>query len=179
MQYYKNKRRPNSMRLKDFDYSLDGAYFITICTKNREHFFGEIYNGKLNETEQSKICLNCWLDLPNHYNNCIVDEFIVMPDHIHGIIFIKNPNAVMTGFVVGAGLKPAPTGHGKFKSYSVSEIIRGFKTFTARKINEYENMKDRALWQTRFYDHIIENDDELNRIRKYIINNPGAWPKPG
>lgn len=169
MVYKKNKHRPNSMRLKDFNYSSVGAYFITICTKNREHYFGEIINGKLEETTQSKICMACWLDLPKHYNNCIVDEFIVMPDHVHGIIFIKNPD------YVGAGLKPAPTGNIKIKPYSISEIVRGFKTFTSRKINEFENTPGRQFWQTRFYDHIIRNDDELNKIRQYIINNPKQW----
>jgi len=207
-----NKRRINSLRLKDYDYSFAGAYFITICTKNREHSFGKIINGKLQTTEQIKICTKCWLDLPNHYNNCMVDEFIIMPDHVHGIIIVKNNDYKRDNYSecfsrcrrvpVGAGLKPAPT-HAKpaptqvergynnvqfiaineilinkqFKPCPVSEIIRGFKTFTARKINDWQNTPGQPFWQSRFHDHIIRNEYELNRIRKYIINNPSKWEK--
>ena len=190
MKYYRNKYRINSLRLQGFDYSKDGAYFITICTRKREPFFGRIIKGKLQESEISKICRSCWLDLPKHYNNCILDEFIIMPDHVHGIIFLKNDNPVGAGFKPApfkpapgfrhqhdyrAGLKPAPTGDTILKPYSISEIIRGFKTFTAKMINEHDNTLGRKFWQTRFYDHIIRNDDELIRIRKYIVNNPKQW----
>jgi len=215
---FRNKYRVESTRFKDYDYSFDGAYFITICTKNKEHYFGEIVNGELQGTEQSKICLACWLNLPNHYNNCILDAFVIMPNHVHMIIFIENkrfdykkcfydykrfvetglkPVSTTTGngkcvydmglkpvsttagnrkCVYDIGLKPVSTTTGNGKCvYSISEIIRGFKTFTARKINIFENIPGRQFWQTRFYDRIIRNEDELNRIRKYIYNNPYNW----
>jgi len=79
-----------SIRLQNWDYSNDGAYFFTACTKNKGHHFGKIRNAKLIETKQSKICMKYWLDLPKHYANCILDEFIIMPNHVHGIIFIDN-----------------------------------------------------------------------------------------
>ena len=91
---FRNKYRIPSTRLQTWDYSNNGGYFITICTKNREHYFREIENEKLIETEQSKICLQCWLDLPNHYDNCVLDEFVIMPNHVHGIIFIDNDTTV-------------------------------------------------------------------------------------
>ncbi|MCX6807641.1 MAG: hypothetical protein NTZ80_02465 [Patescibacteria group bacterium] len=87
---FKNKYRIPSSRLREWDYSRDGAYFVTICTKNRERFFGEILDGRLAATRQMEICLSCWNDLPNHYANCILDAFVIMPDHVHGIIFIDN-----------------------------------------------------------------------------------------
>ncbi len=159
MTKFRNKYRIESSRLKDYDYSSDGAYFITICTKDREHFFGEIVDEKMQETEQSKICMACWLDLPNHYPNCILDEFIIMPNHVHGIVVIQNQN----------------TNNNKTKQYSVSEIIRGFKTFTARKINYSRCTKGMPFWQSRFHDRIIRNEEELNRIREYIFNNVLNW----
>lgn len=203
MTKFRNKYRIESSRLKNYDYASDGAYFITICTKDREHFFGEIIDEKLQETMQSKICMACWLDLPNHYPNCILDEFVIMPNHVHGIIVIqnndnlsilKNPaeigqsvetgqparmgQPVEIGTPVETGLKPVSTHENdahKTKQYSVSEIIRGFKTFTARKINDSRRMQGTSFWQSRFHDRIIRNEKELNRIREYIFNNPLNW----
>lgn len=194
---FRGKYRIESTRLKDYDYSSEGAYFITICTKDREYFFGEIVDGKIQETEQLKICMACWLDLPNHYVNCILDAFVIMPNHVHGIIFIKNDNyvaggklivaSVIASVVVETGFKPVSTDTTtdtttgtttdaqKTKLYSVSEIVRGFKTFTARKINDFQNTPGKTFWQSRFHDHIIRNEGELNRIRKYIFNNPFNW----
>lgn len=164
---FHSKYRIKTTRLQNYDYSWDGAYFITICTKNREHFFGEIIDGLLQETESAKICRACWSDLPNHYPNCILDLFVIMPNHVHGIIFIKN-------FRIETGLKPVST---EPKQYSISEIIRGFKTFTARKINDFQNTQGISFWQSRFYDHIIRNDDALDRIRQYILDNHANWEK--
>jgi putative transposase len=150
-----DKYRIESMRLQNWDYSRNGYYFITLCTKNRAHAFGEIRNGKLIENEQMKICRACWFDLPNHYPNCILDEFIIMPDHIHAIIQINNGK-------LNSGDKKHP----------LSEIIRAFKTFTARKINEYQNTAGKTFWQRDYYEHIIRDKNALNRIREYIRNNP-------
>lgn len=184
---FRGRYRIESARLKNYDYSSAGAYFITICTKNREHFFGQIIDGQLQVTQQSKICLACWLDLPNHYVNCVLDAFVIMPNHVHGIVVIPAP-------IVETGLKPVSTTttttttttmmtmtsslsppKRSSKQYSISEIIRGFKTFTARKINDLQNTQGRPFWQSRFYDRIIRDEGELNRIRQYICDNPLHW----
>jgi REP element-mobilizing transposase RayT len=189
---FQNKYRIESTRLKDYDYSSDGAYFITICTKNREHLFGEIIDGRLPETEQSKICAACWADLPNHYDNCVLDAFMIMPNHVHIVVIIRNRDdndgdasirkRVETGLKcdnvcvrVETGLKPVSTTSHMNKAHSVSEIIRGFKTFTARKINIYQNTPGEPFWQLRFYDHVVRNEEALNHIREYIGNNPMNW----
>jgi len=99
---FHNKYRIETTRLKHYDYANDGSYFVTICTKDRDCCLGEIKNGILIETIQGNIARECWLDLPNHYRNCILDEFIVMPNHVHGIIFIDNDS-------VETGLKPVST----------------------------------------------------------------------
>ena len=165
-----------SIRLKGRDYSQEGYYFVTICTKNKIECFGKIINGRMVLNEHGGIVNQCWHDLPNHYHNCRLDEFTIMPNHIHGIVIIDNSDTEMnsvvgTGCVVGTGLKPVPTG---IKQYSLSEIIRGLKTFSSRKINE-QNPNLTFRWQKSFYDHIIRNEKSLDKIREYIRNNPPQW----
>ncbi len=204
MTLFKNKYRIESTRLRNWNYAKDGCYFVTICTKNREHSFGEIVDGILIETMQSKIVKECWLNLPNHYHNCILDGFVIMPNHIHGIIIIDNSADVIDDIVIDmdfddtveTGLKPvsfdttdtmdtgvstvkpvtpSPINNNGNKQYSLSEIVRGFKTFTARTINEAQNTTGKPFWQPRFYEHIIRNEHSLNEIREYIIKNPQMW----
>ena len=159
---FRDRYRIESTRLKNYDYSQNGAYFITICTNKRVNFLGEIIDSKLSETKQSKICIECWNDLSNHYPNCILDEFIVMPNHVHGIVIIDN-------FKIN--IQP----NDNQKNHSVSEIIRAFKPFSSRRINEYQNTYGLSIWQSRFHDHIIRDEESLNKIRQYIINNPSNW----
>jgi len=118
--------------------------------------------------EYGKILNHCWFDLLNHYHNCCLNEFVIMPSHMHGIIEINN-------FLdsVGTGLKPVPTNENKLP-YSLSEIIRGLKTFSSRKINEL-NIKLNFHWQRSIYDRIIRNEKELVNIQNYILSNPLNW----
>ena len=154
------RRNRKKNRLEGFDYSQNGYYFVTICTKNRKEYFGQVRDGGMILNQCGEIVRRCWFDLPNHYKNCASDEWIIMPNHIHGIVIIDND--------VGTGFKPVPTYH------SLSEIIRGFKTFSSRRINEYNQCGD-FQWQRSFYDHIIRNGSSLNQIREYIHNNPFEW----
>jgi REP element-mobilizing transposase RayT len=150
--------------LKSYDYSQDGYYFVTICAENRKEWFGKVEKGEMILNQYGKIANQCWDDLPNHYLNCSLDSFVVMLNHIHGIIVIINKDVT----IVGNGLKPFPT-HG------LSEMIRGFKTFSSRKINEEIKNDNKFQWQKSFYDHVIRNETELYRIRDYIKNNPLKW----
>lgn len=142
------------------DYSRDGKYFITICTKNRRSIFGEfIYESDcpvISLSELGNIVLQCWNDLPNHYPNIILDEFIVMPNHLHGIIIIHN------------------CADQKGKIHGVSEFIRALKSFSSRRINDL-NHKINGIWQPGYYDHIIRSNDELKIIRAYIKNNASQY----
>ncbi|GAB4220176.1 MAG TPA: transposase [Spirochaetota bacterium] len=152
MTLFKNKYRSETTRLKGFDYASPGAYFITICTYNREHVFGKIINGTMMVNETGKIVNECLHDLPNHYPNLKIDEYVIMPDHIHCIMVITEKYT-----------------HGIF------EFVRALKSFSSRRINEMRKNKFPPIWQSRFYDHIIRNEYELNIIRNYIINNPKKW----
>ena len=162
-------RRRKQIRLREYDYSQPGAYFITICTKDRIGMFGKIVDGDMIMHEYGNIVQLCWNVLPDHYDNIQLDEFVVMPNHIHGIIIINDD-------AVGAGLRPAPTGNNvNPKRHGLSEIIRAFKSFSARRINEFRHTPCAHVWQRGYYDHIIRNVQALNRIREYISTNPERW----
>lgn len=158
-------RKP--IRFKNFDYSLLGSYFITICTENRKPLFGDIVDGKTRLNKFGQIVHQCWEDLPKHYQQVMLDAFVIMPNHIHGIIILTNevPEPGM------AGLKPAATK----KGHGLPEIVRAFKTYSARKINMERETSGVKLWQRSFFDRVIRNERELNSIRKYIMENPALW----
>ncbi len=149
-------------RLKNYDYSQEGYYFVTICTKDREEFFGNVEEGSMNLSRCGEIANQCWYDLPKHYLNCLLDSFVIMPNHTHGIIVINSEK------IVGNGFKPFPT-------HALSEIIRGFKTFSSRRINQEMIGSNKFHWQKSFYDHVIRNEKSLNNLRQYIISNPLKW----
>ena len=169
MKYNPEKKYRTSTRLKNFNYSSNGYYFMTICTQNRECILGEIENGKIKLNDIGNIVESTWDDLPNH-NNIRLDSFIMMPNYIHGIIHI-----------VGAGSKPA-LNHANTRAdlesaptRSLSEIVRQFKSFSTRRINKKQNVIGISIWQRNYYEHIIYNDKELEKIRKYICDNPYKW----
>ncbi len=163
MKFNPDSHHRRSIRLKEYDYSQPGAYFITICTKNRECLFGEIVDGGMELNDLCKIVVECWEDLPNHYPYIELDTFVIMPNHIHGIIVRYDD--------VGAGLKPAPTK----KRHGLHEIIRALKTFSSRRINLIRNTVGTPVWQRNYYEHIIRNEKSLFEIRQYIINNALLW----
>jgi len=151
-----------SNRLPDYDYSQSGAYFITVCTHGRVHLFGEIVEGAIRLSELGIVVQSVWNDLPLHYSRLIIDAFVIMPNHIHCVVFIGTD---------GAGLKTAPT----MKHHGLPEIIRGFKTFSSRRINEKRQTMGISVWQRGYHEHIIRDDESLDQIREYIANNPLKW----
>jgi REP element-mobilizing transposase RayT len=168
------------LRLKDYDYSQPGAYLVTICTKDREHRFGEIADGEMRANAMAAVVESCWNDLSNHYPNIELDEFVVMPNHVHGIIVILDEPITVGECTVGDGLRPSPTrpsptGSSPTKKHPLSEIDRAFKSFSARRINKICNTPGTPVWQRGYYDHIIRNERSLTRIREYITQNPQRW----
>jgi REP element-mobilizing transposase RayT len=161
-----------SIRLQHYDYAQAGAYFVTVCVQNRACLFGTISEGQMRSNDHGKIVNECWNDLPNHYGHVILDVFEVMPNHVHGIIILSDNT-------VGAGLKPAPTCKPAptIKHHGLPEIIRAFKTFSSRRINQVRNTRGMPVWQRNYYEHVIRNEDDLNKVREYIITNPAGWDK--
>ena|SRR3990172_5802371 len=161
-----------SIRLKKYDYTQAGAYFITICTQDHGRLLGEIKDTRMLINASGDIMQQCWYDLPTHYPGLELDVLGVMPDHIHGILVLDNARM---GFNFRAGFKPAPTMITIPKPHGLSEIVRGFKTFSARRINRICETAGVRFWQRSYYEHVIRNQKELNRIREYIIYNPLRW----
>ncbi len=165
MESNQKPRHRRLTRLKEYDYFQPGGYFITICTKKRSCLFGVVDNDRVILNQYGEIIKLSWLALPEHYHNIELDVLVIMPNHIHGIIFLTD---------VGAGLKPAPTVPA-IPIHPLPEIVRGFKTFSSRKINELRNMPGTALWQRSYYEHVIRRDESLEKIRDYIETNPLRW----
>ncbi|GHV15623.1 hypothetical protein AGMMS49938_14300 [Fibrobacterales bacterium] len=167
-----------SIRLSNYDYSQNGLYYITICVQNREYLFGEITNGEMILNDAGQIVETVLNELPQHYSNVQLDAFIVMPNHIHCIIAIVGagfkPAQNETANIGRTGFKPAPTGS-KSRIHGLPEIVRGLKTFSARKINALHNTMGEKLWQLNYYEHIIRDEKSYQTISEYIVNNPANW----
>lgn len=169
----KNKYRHTSNRLKHWDYSDNGLYFITICTKNREQFFGNIINEKIELSEIGKIADQYWIEIPNHFKNISLDKHVIMPNHTHGIIIINNQPVETTDsdvyFQNSMQSQNIPkqtpklgVSTQKWKPATIGIIINQFKrivTINARKTNS------KFAWQPRFYDHIIRNQQSCEKIK--------------
>ncbi|WP_103669502.1 transposase [Pseudanabaena sp. BC1403] len=241
MKYDREKHHRRSIRLKGYDYSSVGSYFITICTFQRECLFGTISDGEMQLNQYGKIVYTHWQNLPKYHPRLELDEFVIMPNHVHGILFLIDNNDISLDHdnSVGAGLadnfilenqnpfpKPAPTngltdnsalnnkdlydtvGAGladnfvlnagsicKTRPYTISipaktaptknfatennhgipEIIRGFKTFSARHINQIRHTSGIPVWQRNYHEHIIRDETSLQKIRQYIQTNPNLW----
>ncbi len=157
------QRKPN--RLRNFNYSSSGYYFVTICIKDRQEYFGNVINNKMVINKFGKIVNSQWLWLKKQYINFVdMDEFTIMPNHFHGILIIKN---ILTP--VGTGLDLSL----QIKCLSLSNIIGAFKTTSSKYIHQAG--LNSFKWQRSFYDHIIRNEYSLFKIREYIRNNPRKW----
>lgn len=174
---FADKFRVPSSRLKDWDYSSPAFYFVTICTLNMNNFFGKIENNKILLSEKGKIAQSCLVKTPKHFNNIKIDTYIFMPNHIHLIIQILPHNP----YVETRHAASLPTNSNIFykqinqkSNQSISKIIRSFKSAVTKQCREQKLFFG---WQSRFYDHIIQNKKEYYQIKKYIYNNPINWLK--
>ncbi|OGL43068.1 MAG: hypothetical protein A2W05_07545 [Candidatus Schekmanbacteria bacterium RBG_16_38_10] len=168
MKYNPQQPHRRSIRLKGYDYSQAGAYFITICAYSRECIFGDVVNGIVKFLPIGKIAYQYWNEIPKHFKNVELDEFMVMPNHIHGIIVINS-------YVGVQNFEPLRK-QNQFQHTmpsSIGSIIRTYKSAVTHlcKGNSYEHFK----WQRNYYEHIIRDENDLYQIREYILNNPLKW----
>ena len=169
MTLYKNKYRIESIRLPNRDYAANGYYFVTICTHKKHCYFGKITNNQMKLSQVGRIAQKHWQEIPNHFNHVYIDAYVIMPNHLHGIIIIDRPTQKLN-------LSSQPTDTNKFaplKSGSLSAVIQAYKASVTRWCRK--NDDDIFRWQSRFYEHIIRNARSLENIRTYIINNPVKW----
>jgi len=184
MKHDPGKHRRRSIRLRGYDYAQVGAYFVTIVTRDRACLFGEVVDGEMWPNQFGRIVQATWGELPDHYPGVERDAFMVMPNHIHGIIVLVDDGGVGE-YDVGAGLKPALTEFrptttpraGLKPAPTLPEIIWAFKTFSARRINESRATPGALVWQRNYYERVVRGENELSRIREYIANNPLQWGK--
>ena len=195
MKYNPSIHHRRSIRLKGYNYSQNGAYFVTICVQNREFLFGKIENGEMVLNDAGKMIEKYWREIPEHYPNVILDAFVIMPNHVHGILIIDNNVGVpLVGTQSNIGTQMAGTqmagtqNNGQPQSLgqpqgiapTVGNIIGAFKSLTT---NEYicgvKNGKfppfEKRIWQRNYHEHIIRNEQSLEKIQNYIIHNPQKW----
>ena len=194
---FKNKYRVESTRLPNRDYGANGWYFVTICTKESIDYFGCVVSGQMQLSPIGEIAKQFWTDIPNHFQNTHIDSYVIMPNHVHGIVIIDRPTDLETrntnnvetqntNNVETQNTNNVETRHGaslqtvgktnKFgplKPGSLPTIINAYKSSVTRWCRK--NGHDNFGWQPRYYEHIIRTDDSLDRIREYIINNPTKW----
>lgn len=156
-----------SVRLAEYDYSRDGAYFVTVCAHSRECLFGSIANLVMVPNAFGKIAVSEWLKTHVLRPNVILDEFVVMPKHFHGIIVITSSRGVLSC--------PPTRGSLRSPSQTVGAIVRGWKGAVTKQINEMRGTPNALVWQRNYYEHIIRNEQDLQAIREYIVNNPARW----
>lgn len=170
---FKNKYRIKSARLDKWDYSRDGYYFVTICTKNQKEYFGKIKGIIMNLSEIGKIVCDELLKTPVVRKNVLLDEWIVMPNHVHVIFEIKNKiirRDAPVGRLYDGGMN---LGNEKWKSQSLGAIVNQFKSVCTKRIRKAGFQE--FAWHARFYDHIVRNRRSLQQIRKYIQQNSIKW----
>ena len=167
---FKGKYRIQSNRHPNWDYSFPGLYFITICTTNKEYYFGEIINNEIKLSEIGNVVLNEWIKTPELRPdmNIILDEFCIMPNHFHAIIGFGGKNSMPT---IDIKQNKTPNKFGP-QSKNLGAVVRGFKS-TVKKYATINNID--FTWQSRYHDRIIRNENEFHRIKNYIYNNPKNW----
>jgi len=159
-------RRRRSIRLQDYDYALAGAYFITIVAKDRQCLFGEIVDGQIQLNDWGQIVQDEWEKSAQIRKEIELDEFVIMPNHIHGIVVITGTAERATG---RSPLQSGPT------KRSLGAFIGGFKSAVTKRINDLRGAPSALVWQRNYFEHVIRDDDSLNRIRQYILQNPTQW----
>ncbi len=157
-----------SPRRKTYDYTAEGIYFVTICTFQRDLIFGEIAQKQIYLSEIGQFVALVWQEIPSHFANVALDSFVVMPNHLHGLVAIVNTAAVGTTHASSADKKPLKPG-------SLGAIIGSFKAAASKRVNDKYGYFAPKIWQPRYHDHIVRNNAELDRIRMYISLNPIRW----
>lgn len=149
------RKRKNSRRLLGYDYSQSGMYFVTVVSHQRLHLFGQVKDNKMTLSKLGAIIMSCWQQIPQHFESVELDAFVIMPNHLHGIIVLQDDSEKVT------------LGH-------VMNTFKGAVTRQARK-TDLDIDLEHPIWHRNFHDHIIRNEADLNRIRQYVQTNPARW----
>jgi len=161
VKYDPSKHHRRSIRLKGYEYTQAGAYFVTICVQGRECVLGEVVGGQMQLNDWGCVAEECWMWLADQYPYVTLDASVIMPNHLHGIIVVDDGRG---------GSRTAPT-----TRKPLGRLVGAFKTVSTKRINEMRGTPGAVFWQRNYWEHIIRNDADLARIREYIQNNPARW----
>jgi putative transposase len=208
MPYDRNKHHRRSIRLPGYDYASTGAYFVTICVRGGECLLGEVVDGEMQLNDWGQIANESWEWLAEQYSYVSLDAWVIMPNHIHGIIVIQDndtpgvagrggsrtaptttaptttaPTATAPTTTTPSTTAPstttpsttAPTDKTPTKRKPLGRLVGAFKTVSTKRINQLRDMPGVPFWQRNYWEHVVRNERSLNRIRKYIENNPARW----
>ena len=183
-----------SIRLREYDYSSAGACFVTICTFQREYLFGEVVEGEMRLNDAGVAAVECWQGIPDHFPHVELDEFVVMPNHIHAIIVMNDfvgarhaspgfetpiQSTTSKAWVPQTTTQQTRATHASPlrgpKPRSIGTIAGAFKSAVTKRINALRDNPGCPVWQRNYYEHVIRNETDLANIRQYIVNNPLKW----
>jgi putative transposase len=160
-----------SIRIQGFDYSQPGPYFVTICAFHRLCILGRVENGSVRLSRIGEIAHTCWLEIPNHFPNVKVDAFIVMPNHMHGILVIeeraRHAVPLRDGAPLEAFRQPVPA--------SVPTIVRSYKSVVSKRVRDSCGSRAIQVWQSNYFERVLRDGEEFSNASRYILENPMMW----
>lgn len=161
-----------SIRLKDYDYSEQGAYFVTLCVQERVCLFGEVIGSDMVLNPEGRQVAEIWRELPARFPQVALDEYIVMPNHFHGIILIDEPVGAL---IAAPGFKTSVKKGAASGAPTLGAIIRAFKSLSAIGVNRFLDRQGQPLWQRNYFERVLRGQAELDVARRYILENPLKW----
>ena len=192
-----NGFRRQSLRLPDYDYAGNGGYFVTVCTWQRECLFGDVVDGVVRLNDFGAIVRDCWDAIPYHFKHVSLDEYVIMPNHVHGILIINDVNSSVgaqhaapdvdflqpdthtraqhAAPLQGKSVRRIGATPNNVTPGSLGAVIRSFKSATTKRINALRDNAGCPVWQRNYYEHVIRNEGDLHAIREYIACNPAQW----
>ena len=182
MPHRQGRRQRRSTRLPGYDYSSPGAYFVTICVREGECLLGEVVGAEMRFNEFGRIAHEFWADVPVHFPNVSVDSFVIMPNHLHSIVVIREEGGETPPLQDRdrRGAETAPSAasaspQSRIKRPTLGQIVGYYKHETTRQINQVRESAGVVFWQRNYWEHVIRSEESLNRIREYVQTNPERW----
>ena len=175
MSYNPSIHHRRSIRLKGYNYTSSGAYFVTMCTRDRACTLGDIVRGTVMLSNIGRIVAQSWVWLGDHHPYVDLDAWVIMPNHVHGIILILDDDIVPCDRRGGSRTALTRTAPTTAKRKPLGRLIGAFKTVSTKRINEIRHTPEDRFWQRNYWEHIIRDESSLAQIRQYVINNPARW----
>ena len=178
-----SQSRRRSTRLRGYNYRQTGGYFVTICVQDQKCLFGKIIDGQMQLNEIGKIVIECWNRIPQHFFSTELDVYVVMPNHVHGVILLSTggsksacpPTHAQPNRRGEVSSSPSSNRKHEVSSPTLGHVVAYFKYQSTKYINQHRDIPGTQIWQRNYYDHILRDDMDLQRIRQYITDNPMQW----